>query len=115
MASTLWKRLYGPVVAIDTSSHVLLTAAANTADVITKFTVSNVTGTAALATITITPSGGAGFQVIQKVIPGFPTMGGVVEIVELEGHILNAGDALTFTAGTANALAPMISGVAYTA
>lgn len=115
MASTLWKRLYGPLVAVVNTAVDLFTVPVNTAYVMTKFIVSNVTGTAALATITITPAAGAAAQVVEKVIPGFPTMGGVIEIVELEGQILNAGDKLTFTAGTANALSPMISGVVYTA
>lgn len=113
MASTLWKRLYGPLVAAGTGAVDILTAPANSAYVMTKFIVSNVTGTAALATISITPAGGAAAQIIQKVIPGYPTMGGVIEIVELEGQILNAGDKVTFTAGTANALSTMISGVQY--
>ncbi len=115
MASTLWKRLYGPIVAVTTGAVDILTAPANVSLVMTKFIVSNVTGTAALATIQITPSGGAAAQILQKVIPGYPTMGGVVEMVELEGQILAPGDKVTFTAGTGNALSPMISGVAYTA
>lgn len=114
MASTNWKKLYGPIVAAGTGAVDLYTSPANVSTVITKFSISNVTGTAATGTITITPSGGAAAQVWNKVVPGYPTLGGVIEVAELEGQILAAGDKITFTAGTGNALAPMISGVQYT-
>tara|TARA_R110000868_G_scaffold140401_1_gene355947 strand:- start:418 stop:765 length:348 start_codon:yes stop_codon:yes gene_type:complete len=113
--STNWKRLYGPTTATGTGAVAVLTSPANTAYVLTKLTVSNVTATAALATLSITPSGGAGLvQVWQKTIPGYPTTGSTMEVAELEGQILGAGDILTFTSGTANALSLMVSGVAYT-
>lgn len=114
MASTNWKNLYGPILAAVNTAVDILTVPANQSNVITKFTVSNITTTAALGTLAITPAGGTLRQVWQKVIPGYPTMGGVIEVVELEGQILGPGDKVTFTAGTANALCPMISGVAYT-
>lgn len=114
MSTTNWKRLYGPTVTPDSSAHVILTAPANVNYVITKFIVSNVSGAAALMTIGITASGGALTQMVKKIIPCQPTAGGVIEIVELEGQILAAGDTLTFTDATGAALAPMISGVAYT-
>lgn len=112
--STNWTRLYGPIVAPDNAAHDILTAPVNVAYVLTKFTVSNVTASAATATITFTPFGGVAAQVVEKVIPGFPTVGGIVEIVELEGQIMNPGDKITFTDGTGASLAPMISGTAYT-
>lgn len=114
MASTNWKNLYPLTLATTTGAVAILTVPANQSNVITKFTVSNITATAALGTLEITPSGGTKRQVWQKVIPGYPTMGGLIEVVELEGQILGPGDVVTFTAGTANALCPMISGVAYT-
>lgn len=106
--ATNWKKLYGPTLAVPTSAVVIYTAATQTAVIITKFTISNVTGTAALATISI-----GGVQVYQRSIPGYPVNGGITEVVELEGHELSAGDAITFTAGTASALAPYLSGVEY--
>ena len=115
MASTNWKNLYPLTLATTTGAVAILTVPANQSNVITKFTISNITGTAALGTIAITPSGGTLRQVWSGNVPAAPTMGGVVEVVELEGQILSPGDVVTFTAGTANALCPMISGVAYTA
>lgn len=112
--ATSWKRLYGPIVAAGTGAVAILTVPANQSYVITKFTISNVSGAAATATVQITPAGGVIAQVYQKVIPLPPIQGGVIEVVELEGQILGAGDVVTFTAGTAAALSPMISGVAYT-
>lgn len=114
MASTNWKNLYPLTLATTTGAAAILTVPVNQSNVITKFTVSNITGTAALGIIEITPAGGTIRQVWSKIVPGSPTMGGVIEVVELEGQILGPGDVVTFTAGTANALCPMISGVAYT-
>ena len=112
--STNWKRFYGPTVTPDSSAHVLLAAQTLLVGVITKFTISNITATAAAATIAITPSGGALAQVYEKVIPGQPVQGGIMEVVELEGHELNPGDTLTFTDAAGGALVVWISGVYYT-
>jgi len=112
--STNWKRLYGPIVTPDNAAHVILTVPAQLAYVIGKFTISNNNAAAATATIGITPNGGALAQVYEKVIPGFPVQGGIMEVVELEGAILNAGDTITFTDSAGGQLIPFISGVAYT-
>ncbi len=111
--STNWKRLYGPTITPDSSAHVILSAG-TIGLVLTKFTVSNSTATAATCIIAITPSGGALAQVYERAVPGFPVQGGIMEVVELEGHILNPGDTVTFTDATGTVLTPMISGVQYT-
>ena len=111
--STNWKRLYGPLAATDTSDHAIVTAATQTAIVLTKVTVSNITSTAALGTLSLNIGAGA-VIVWQRVVPGQNVQGGVLEVAELEGHTLNPGDILSFKAGTANALAPTASGVEYT-
>jgi len=48
-------------------------------------------------------------------VPGYPTLGGCVEVTQLEGQILDAGDTITFTDVTGSVLVPFISGTAYTA
>ena len=113
--ATNWQKLYGPIVLPDTNPHDIVTAPANVSYLLTKFTLSNVTTSAATLTISITPSGGAAAQFYQRTIPGYPTIGGIIEVSELEGQILSPGDKITVTAGTGNAIAPMASGVAYTA
>lgn len=112
--STNWKRIYGPIVAPDSSAHVIVTVNTGLVLVITKFSISNITTSAATATIAVTPSGGSLVQVYQKVIPQYPVQGGIMEVAELEGAELNAGDTITFTDATGSALAPWISGVYYT-
>ena len=112
--ATQWKRQYGPIVTPDAAAHTLITVPANQSFVITKFTISNNSGSAAQATITVTPSGGALAQVYKKIIPAAPVQGGVIEVVELEGQILGAADTLAFTDATGTVLIPYISGVAYT-
>lgn len=112
--ATQWKRQYGPTVTPDAAAHTLITIGANQSFVITKFTVSNNSGSAATATIKVTPAGGALSQIYSKVIPAAPVSGGVIEVVELEGQILGPADTLAFTDGTGGVLIPWISGVAYT-
>lgn len=112
--STNWKRIYGPIVTPDSAAHVIVTVDPKLVLVITKFSISNVTTTAATATISITPAGGTLVQVYEKVIPGYPVQGGIMEVVELEGAELNAGDTITFTDSAGAVLVPWISGVYYT-
>jgi len=106
--ATNWKKLYGPTTAANTSANVIYTTPVQTSVVLTKVTISNISGTAALATLAINS-----IQLFQRSVPGYPTQGGVLEVTELEGHTLSATDTITFTAGTANVLALMISGVEY--
>ncbi len=112
--STQWKKLYGPIVTPDSSAHIIYPVPANVSAVITKFSISNVTATAAVATIQITPAAGTIVLVFERSVPGKPVNGGIMEVAELEGQILNAGDTITFTDATGAALAPWISGVLYT-
>lgn len=115
MASTNLKNFYGPEKLPDTSDHDAVTVPANQSNLITKFTVNNITGTAAVFTATITPSGGSAVQVFQGTIPGAPITGSTIEVSALQGQTLDPGDVLTVNSGTANTLVVMISGIAYTA
>ncbi len=112
MSATNWNRQYGPTVTPDSAIHVILPAVTYK-QILTKFTVSNVSGAVSTATVTITPSGGAPVAVLVRQVPAQPTQGGIAELVELEGQILNAGDTLSFTDSAGAALAPMISIVQY--
>ena len=112
--STNWKKQYGPIVSPDSSPHIILTVPAQLELVITKYTVSNNNAAAATLTISVTPSGGTLAQVYERVVPGFPVQGGIAEIVELEGQMLNAGDTITSTDSAGGQLVTWISGVLYT-
>jgi hypothetical protein len=111
--STQWKRQYGPIVTPDANPHVIIPASTS-GFVIGKFAISNNSVSAATAVISVTPVGGALAQVYRRDVPGYPIQGGCLEVVEIEGQTLNAGDTLTFQDLTGGVLIPFISGVAYT-
>lgn len=77
--------------------------------IVDKFTVANVTGTAATFALNLVPSGGAagsGNLLITRTIQPSETY----LCPELVGHILDAGDFISTLAGTASALAIAASG-----
>jgi hypothetical protein len=86
------------------------TAPVNTSVVIKKATVSNVGSAAAKVTLYLIPSGGTAPS--GETTPAVAVaVGRSLELFEIEGHVLNAGDSISALSDTASTLSLRISGV----
>lgn len=103
------KRLIDPVQL--PSAAAAIYTSTNVKTILKKATLCNTTGVNRTVTIYIVPAGGSA-GATNTVLQAIPVLAGAtVEVYDIEGHVLNAGDALWGLADAASAVTFHLSGM----